>query len=419
MIKKLRIKFILAAMTSVAAVLIVILGFINLMNYHSIIKDADTTLQLLADNNGVFPGFDDSFLPDRPEKEPEDRELPPALPEGLSPEAPYETRYFTILADENDNILNTDLNRIAAINNTSAKSYAERILASSRSSGFTGSYRFLVSKRDNTSLLLFLDCSRSLSTFHSFLIASIIISIGGILAVLILVIILSSRIVRPFSEAYEKQRRFITDAGHEIKTPLTIIDADVSVLEMDTGKNEWIEDIQKQTIRLRDLTNDLIYLSKMEENQSSVPMVDFPISETAEDVLKSFRASAVACSKTLTSNIEPMLDYHGDSKSIQRLFSILLDNALKYSQENGEISFSLHKKGKNLHIQVYNTCEFIDQAQLPHLFDRFYRTDQSRNSETGGHGIGLSIAQAIVTAHKGSISASTADGHSLQINITL
>ncbi len=410
-------------MASVAAVLLVILGVINILNYRQVVTDAHSTLELLSDNNGVFPGFE------------EDREQPPALPEGegpgsqegeppalpanYSPETPYETRYFSILLDENGEIIHTDFDRIAAVDSSDAGDYASQAIAQNKKEGFLGSYRYMVTSKNNTTMLLFLDCSRSLETCRSFLITSILIALTGLLAVFLLVFFFSKRIIRPFAENYEKQKRFITDAGHEIKTPLTIIDADASVLEMETGENEWLADIQKQTVRLRDLTNDLIFLARMEESQASVPMVEFPISEAAEDVVSSFRGAALARNLQFKCDIQPMITCTGDSKSIRRLFSILLDNALKYTNEGGLISFTLKQRGKGAEITVFNTCESIDPDQLPHLFERFYRTDKSRSSKTGGHGIGLSIAQAIVQNHKGKIQASTSDGRSLQIDVLL
>jgi len=167
------------------------------------------------------------------------------------------------------------------------------------------------------------------------------------------------------------------------------------------------------------LTNDLIYLSKMEENQDHLQMVEFPVSDIAAETVQSFQSLAKTQNKTFQSEIEPMLSYYGDIKNIQRLFSILLDNALKYSDDSGTISFTIRKKNKNICIHVFNTTELIEQEQIPHLFDRFYRADPSRNSQTSGYGIGLSLARAIVTAHKGKITATTQDGKSLLITIIL
>lgn len=418
MMKRLRFKFIAAAMLSVFVVLLVLLGTVNLLNYQKVTQDADHTLGILAENEGRFPDSDihkEENLPKQKQQMPkpheENREM--------SPELPYESRYFSVTLKEDGTALHTDTGRIAAVNSKKAQTYAKKAADSSKEKGFLSYYRYKKTEiEDGKTMIIFLDCSRSLATFGSFLVTSIWVSCLGLTAVFLLTVLFSRKVVRPFAENYEKQKRFITDAGHEIKTPLTIIDADLSILEMEYGENEWSEDIQKQTLRLKNLTNDLIYLSKMEEDSPAIHKSDFSISEVAQEMTQSFQGPAKIQNKTLECRIEPMLSFCGDTGSIQRLFSILLDNALKYSPENGRIFFQMEKKGKNIVICVTNPAENLDSEKLPFLFDRFYRMDQSRNSGTGGHGIGLSIAKAIVLAHRGKIAASSQDGKSLTVTVT-
>ena len=234
-----------------------------------------------------------------------------------------------------------------------------------------------------------------LSHFHGFLTISVVTSLIGILLVFLLLAVQSGRVVRPFAESYEKQKRFITDAGHEIRTPLTIIDADAEILEMETGENEWVTDIQKQVQRLRGLTDDLIYLAKMEEKDKKMEKLPFPISETAADTLQSFQALARLQNRQLRWEIEPLLSCTGDMQSIRRLFGILLDNAVKYSDEGGKITFSLCRRGRNIQIVVCNTTkELVTAEQISHLFERFYKVDQSHSGN--GTGLGLSIAYEIM-----------------------
>lgn len=404
MIKKLRMKFIALTMFSLLMVLLVIIGTINLLNYKRIVENADSVLAILSENNGIFPKMNndrrnDGFNP-------------------MSPELPYETRYFSVLIDSTGKILAADMGQIAAVNKDTAVEYARNVFDLNRQKGFMGNYRFIQKASGDNTRIIFMDCGRNLTTFRTFLWISCAISALGLLAVFCMVALLSKRIVKPFSESYEKQKRFITDAGHEIKTPLTIIDADADVLKMDIGENEWLQDIQKQTQRLAELTNSLVCLSRMEEDQNQFQMIDFPFSDVVSETSQSFQALAKSQNKTFNSRIQPMLSLHGDEKALSQLISILLDNALKYSSENGDISLSLEKHNKNIRLSVYNTTEFISQENLKYLFDRFYRTDPSRNSGTGGYGIGLSIAKTIVTAHKGKITASTQDEHSLTITVT-
>lgn len=408
MIKKLRIKLIAVSMVSLFTVLFVIAGTINLMNYIGVIRDADSILTILAENDGVFP---------KAENPPGGKVFPDH--DFRSPEVPYESRYFSVLLDSSGSVISVDTGKIAAVDTSEAMEYAQEAMEKSKADGFIGNYRFKKQVSGDETRVIFLDCYRGISTFRSFLFTSIGVSFFGMLAVFILMILLSEKIVKPISDSYEKQKQFITDAGHEIKTPLTIIDADAEILEMDYGENEWLKDIQTQVKRLTSLTEDLTLLSRMEEEKGIQEMIDFPLSDVVSETAQSFQAPAKMQNKTFSAEIEPMLSFCGNEKAIGQLVSILLDNALKYSPEGGNISISLQKQNKNICLKVYNTAQNVDTENLHRLFDRFYRGDKSRNSETGGYGIGLSVAKAIAASHKGKITASSKDGSSLTITVTL
>ena len=447
MIRKLRFKLISAAMISLFIVITIIIGIVNILNYHGIVQDADGILTILQDNNGRFPQQNmntdiakqsseeaaPGLSPDTPDSESDSIENasdvtqaePPKRnnnPRLQSPELPYESRFFSVLLDENGTVLSTDTGKIAAVNSSEAGEYAKEIFQSGKRTGFFSAYRYLRTETDsdNHTRIIFLDCSRSLNSFRNVLLISCGVSGLGLMMVLGLMILLSKHIIKPFSENYEKQKRFITDAGHEIKTPITIINADTEILEMDTGPNEWIDDIRIQTERLSKLTKDLIYLARMEEGEHQTQMIDFPLSEVISETAASFQALARTESKQFALQIQPMLSFYGDEDNIRKLTSILLDNALKYSDENGFIQLNLEKKGKYIQLLVVNTTrDALNREQLTHLFDRFYRMDTSRNSETGGYGIGLSIAQAVVQMHKGKISATAVNDHKIQLSVLL
>ncbi len=406
MIRSLRIKMVLAALFSLLVVLTIIVGFVAALNYQDVLATADETLSILVENDGKFP--DSAFSHGENQK----------VGHSISPELAYETRYFTAFLTQDGAVISVNTGRIAAVDSDTALEYAQLVYLRGDLTGFVGNYRFVVYTVDTELHIIFLDCGRILDTFRSFLVTSVSVSAAGLAAVAVLLAFLSGWIVRPFAESYEKQKRFITDAGHELKTPLTIIDADAEVLEMDFGENEWLSDIQSQTRRLADLTNSLILLARMEEQQPQAQMIEFPLSDVAEETVESFQALAKTHNKTLTSQIQPMISLYGDEKALHRLMVILLDNAIKYSDEGGRICLTLEKQKNGIRLGVFNTAEAVSRESLPHLFDRFYRTDQSRNSQTGGYGLGLSIAAAIVSAHKGKIAASTQDGKSLLITAT-
>lgn len=424
MIKKLRRKLIAACMISLAIVLIVILGGVNVMSYYKVVSDADAILTLLDANGGAFPKKHG-----RPEEQTTENIPPDNVPmekrdpfgqRVISPETPYESRFFSVLLGEDGQALRVDTGQIAAVDEAEAVVYARDVSASGRNSGFWGDYRYLLCEDAQGSLIIFLDCGRSLSSFRMTLLASVLLALLGLLAVLVLLLVLSKRIVRPVAESYEKQKQFITDAGHELKTPMTIISADADLAEMECGENQWISDIRRQAQRLTGLTNDLIYLSRMEEEQPKLQIIDFPLSDVAEEMAQSFQSLAKSQEKEVSLHIQPMLSFNGDEKAIRQLLSILLDNALKYSPAGGRLELGLEKQGRTIVLTVSNTsAQPIEQDKLSHLFDRFYRTDQSRSSQTGGYGLGLSIARSIVLSHKGKIRAESADGRMLTFIIHL
>ncbi len=420
MIKKLRTRFIISAVASVIVVLTIILGIVNILNYKDLADDADYLLEVLAENNGEFPDY---FTQKDFNEDGSSAGVPGEG--GFTAETAYETRFFTIMFNSSQGIISVDTGRISAIDTSTAVEMAFEAINSGKANDYLGNYRYLVTVDETAGQVsvIFVDRSKVLESARSFLNASILVAVIGVIAVAGLIIIFSGRITKPVAESYEKQRRFITDAGHELKTPLAIINADVEVIEMDAGEeeeeNEWLTDIKAQTKRLADLTGELISLSKMEETPDRSEMMEFPFSDMTEETVASFDSRAVAQEKTLTVDIQPDITVKGNEKGLCQLVSILCDNAMKYSPDGSEIKVDVKKEGKNVVLSVENDCEPVTKENLDHMFERFYRIDQSRNSSTGGYGIGLSIAKAVVTGHKGRIQAATRDGNQLKITATI
>ncbi len=405
MIRKLKFKFVTLAMAALVVLMVVVVAAMNIINYISVVEESDMILSVLSENQGDFPQFNGG------------NNFGNRLPPNMSPETPYESRHFTVVIDENGNVSNTNMSQIAAIDRATATQYAEKVLDRGNTKGFIGNYRYIANNELGNVRISFLDCGRRLDAFKSFLYISSGVALAGLVVVFFAVFVLSGRIIKPIAESYDKQKQFITDAGHEIKTPLTIINANVDILEMELGEgNESLQDIQQQTKRLRSLTDDLVMLARMEEAEQKMVKIGFPISDVVGEAAAPFRHLAISGGKEFVCNIQPMLSFYGNDKSIAQLTSLLLDNALKYSPTGGTIALTLVRQNKTLYLSCFNTTETeVNAQQLKRVFDRFYRTDSSRNSETGGHGIGLSVAKAIVTAHGGKIYAFTKDGHSFQI----
>ncbi|NLB19801.1 MAG: HAMP domain-containing histidine kinase [Clostridium sp.] len=404
MAEKLRRKFILISLSAVFVVILAIGLFSNVSNFIQITRNADVLLDVLISNNGYFP---------KPDTYDENNRRPPKI----SPEAPFTTRFFTVKIDKEDNLLEIDTGKISSTSTDQALTYANEVLKSQKSSGFIDNYKYQMSPKEYGSLLVFVDMERDLEIFYSFLLSSIIIGLIAITSVFIIVMILSKKAISPIVEGYEKQKQFITDAGHELKTPLTIINTNTEVLEMNHGESQWTKSIHNQVVRLSNLVESLVSLSRMDEESNQIIKKEFSISEITQNIIDEFQLLSNTYHKTLISKIDEKIFYWGDEQLIGQLISILLDNALKYSVNDSYIEIKMKKQGKRVVLTIMNEAENLTIGNYDILFERFYRADTSRNTKLGGYGIGLSVAKAIVQKHKGKISAESLDGKSLIISV--
>lgn len=381
---------------------------------------------------------------------------------GISPESQFDTRYFTVTINSKGDVENIDTSKIASVSSENAAQYAKKLWKSGKKgdgkNGFSESFKYMTVGEGGSTMYIFLSCQRELSTIRTYVLASVGISVFGLAVVFVMIYFFSGKMLKPVSESYEKQKRFITDASHEIKTPLTIIDANTEVIEMMEGENEWTSSTRKQVARLTSLTEKLVFLSRMDEEATKLEMLEFSLSDAILDTAEPFKAVAGTKGKKLTIDVTDKILYTGDEKTIRQLISILLDNAIKYSgcssasfeKDNinkknlnkaslnkttqtqndcvttidpaPEIELAMRPSGKTRIITVWNTVDEtanIKKGRQDMLFERFYRTDTSHNSKTGGFGIGLSAAYAIVKAHKGKITAESKDGRSIKFTIVL
>ena len=423
MVNKLRTKFVITAMLSLLLILVAMIALINIINVSKTISQADDMLMILADNDGYFPVMKGHANPNNPNKpvgadDPENEDLRnhvyggPADPfrfdrlsDIRSAEMPYQFRYFFVRTDKDGNVLETDVLHIATVTEDEAKEFAASIQPSGKTKGFYHTYRFLTRQEDDgTSLIIFADISSQLLNAFSLLGQTMLVGLCTLIAMFILVFLFSGRAVAPVVESLEKQKRFITDAGHELKTPLAVISANVDVLEIESGKSEWTTSIRNQIKRMNTLVKNMLTLSRMDEEVMQVVYSDFDMSSVIKETALSFEAIAETKNKNYKMDIEDGIHITGDKNAINQLANLLLDNAMKYSSANGNIQVLL-SKGKNIVLEVSNTCDDIPSGNLDRLFDRFYRADSSRSRESGGFGIGLSVARAIAVSHGGNIAA--------------
>ena len=451
MINGLKRKFVIMATLFMILLMAILISVMNVVNYMGVVSESDSILDVMVRPDTPFfdenrpegdkepPLRGDGEAPEKPPADPGNRQdeerpepgsgkdegrpepgkEPEPLPRGMSPETPYESRFFIVTVSKEGEIMQSDLSRIVSVDEDTAREYISRIIGGDKNRGFVDDFRYLRQDDERGAKIIFLDCGRKMDSFRSFLWISIICGVVGCIIVFIAFVLTAGRIVAPISESYEKQKRFISDAGHEIKTPLTIINANVDLLELD-GEKEELTDIRSQTRRLTELTNDLIMLSKMEESVDSIQKIDFPVSDIVVETANSFRAPALSRKLKFSADIPEGVTMKGSPDSIRRLVSVLLDNAVKYSDPEGSVDISMSEQKRTITITVHNTTDKpVEEKELSHVFDRFYRSDLSRNSATGGHGIGLSMAKAIVNAHGGDISASTQSGNDFTVRAVM
>lgn len=413
MLKKLQRRFVLIAMMALASLLTVQMVAVNVANIYQRDKELCNILEIITDNNGNLP-YDYRGRPNR-----FDQFFNPF--ETLKPgnDSYISARYF-VVEMINNHAEKIMIDHIDGVTRTMAYEYASQIYQTQEPGfGLLGVYRFHYTVRGDSHLIVFVDAQKDFDAAATLLSTSVIVGIITLFSILLPVTLFCKMAVRPVANAIEKQKQFITDAGHELKTPLAIISADAEVIELCEGENEWLTSIKNQTQRMSVLIKNLVNLSKLDELSDGFKKERFNISETVSETADSFETKAKHDGKYIEVNVTDNIMYFGCQEEIIQLVSILCDNAIKYSDKDGVIKLSLYKSGKNICIDCYNTCEHIDPSATTRLFDRFYRTDASRSRDTGGYGIGLSVAKAIVERHKGKIRAVVSGTTAITFKIVL
>lgn len=425
MIKRLRNRFIRIATLSVAAVMLLLTVILNAANYISTDADQRQTLTLIAENRGTIP----ITQPDMPDGTQE----PPDMPDGITPqpdqsdpgrrggpftaETPFATRFFVLRFQDDGTLVQADLTKIASVTEDDTAVYLNAAVKKGTGYGYCGSYRFYVTDTDDGQhLAIFLDCYQSLRAVRTVLVWSLAADALCTLLVLGLVVLLSRRAIDPVVRSAEQQKQFITDASHELKTPITVIATSLKVLEMEVGRQKWIDKARGQTEKLTSLVNSLVTLSRMDEEESPLKKEPFPISDAVWETAESFTELAASAGHPLTVQVTEGLVCCGDEYAVRQLTSILLDNAVKYAAPGSPITLTLEKSRRGVVLRTANRCEDAAHIDTAKLFDRFYRADPSRTA--GGFGIGLSIARSIAEGHRGSISAAV-DGDTITFTAEL
>ena len=460
MIKRIRRNFIRITMAAVTVVMLVLCLCVNGIYAYTINSQLNDTLLLISRNEGKIPkyringgnvnnpnnqdssstsgfrrnefkreDFEKTTETKKPEstdsmKMPEKQEKPGDFginnnsgenaneePRGLyKSETPFSTRFFTVVYNSEGTVINTVFDNIATVSEDNVDTYVEKVL-NKEGYGFYSNFKYYIKETsEGNNMAIFLDCSKELSSLRTTIFISLFAMAVCILWVYIIVLLFSNKAIEPYIKSHEKQKQFITDASHELKTPITVIATSLKVLEMDVGKQKWIDKAIAQTEKLKELVNSLVTLSRMDEENSFFKFNVFNISDTMSETVESYRDFAESNGHEVICNIENGVTFKGDEYAIRQLVSILIDNAVKYASKDTPIRLTLTASKRHVVVTSSNQADEINKDELEKVFERFYRTDKSRNSNTGGFGIGLSIARSIAEEHNGTIVAKSEDG---------
>ena len=428
MIKRLRLR--MTAMV-IAVLILVSAGIVlatHLANEHNIAAQAEETLSALAENGGA-PDFRKETPTPKPDDDDDDddenrfgrkndrregRGQPPEIRSGRDAAAAGLSNSYTITLNEDSSVASWTSERTDLYTDKQVAEIAQSALADGREYGRVGTQFY---RKTDTGLIV-LDARLDFLSASNVLRSTILIAAVSCLLLSLLAWLLIRRMVQPVEDAFTRQKQFVSDASHELKTPLAVISANAEVLEQEIGENEYLGYIRSEVHRTDTLVNNLLTLARMDRGAEAA-MGRFDLSRALLDVILPFESTVYEAGKTMETDIPEGIDCTGNEDMVKQLAVILLSNALKYSDDGGRIEVSLKARGKQRELRVFNTGKAIAPEDQEHIFDRFWRADPAHGRETGGHGLGLAIARTIVDAHRGKITVDSREGFGSAFTVTL
>lgn len=410
MIRKTQQKFIAITLGAISLVLALILGILNLSIYVAVLFNAQANIVHIRDRRGfIYSNQSDSFVSGEPDE---------VLNE-LGGDGKVSYMYVRInnINQSTPPFITTNMSDTY----TADEIYfvASRLIADDIDNGFYRDMMFEITRDKLHTVIVLVDMSGEISFLTSLFRMSVAIVIASLIFVFIFSYYLSRWAIKPVKTALENQRRFISDASHELKTPLAVISANADVLEAEIGENKWLSNIKNQAEDMSSLVFDLLDLAKMDETVDELVLSEFDLSNVVLSKSLEFECTAFESGKTFEQSITDGITYRGNEEAIRHLVTILIDNAIKHSDEKGMIRVTLTSSGNKKIFQVYNTGNGIRNSEKDKIFERFYRSDESRSKSTGGYGLGLSIAKAIVDAHNGTITVDGAEDKWISFTVVL
>ena len=399
MFRKLRIRFIAIASLAILIVLFSVVGVLISARHIQTVNEINKILTLISDNGGTFPSVSKATS---------------ELGNTASVDTLFQYRYFSAVIDEDGNITSLNSSSISDLTDEQVESYLTKINKSGDTSGDfrynNHTYSYLVrDESDDSKLIVVLDSTNQVEENMRLVHLSLWMS-GVIFAFFVLMVsIFSGRVIEPFIRNYERQRRFITNAGHELKTPLAIISANNELVELMNGESEWTKSTNDQVERMTGLINSLVAMARLEE-QPELVLTNVNFSDIARDAAEDFKGPVIKDGKEFVMDIQPNIHVKAEEKSLFELVTLLVDNANKYCDPAGKVSVTLSKNRlSKAKLEISNTYTKGKDVDYTKFFERFYREDESHNNKTSGYGIGLSMAQTMVKLFKGNISVNYKD----------
>lgn len=407
MIKKLKIKFVLIIMSILTVIFVLIFGSINLFMHNVFESNSTMLLKQIAMNDG--------FMPQKPK--------PPNQDGNKAPHNSIDikdiNRHFSVIVNNNGDIINVISPPKYTLSDDEITKLVATALERNTDTGKIQTQRYLIVDKSYGKLLIFLDASLEDSMLFNLRWISLGIGILGLLILFFISLLLSKWAVKPVQIAFDKQQQFVSDASHELRTPLTVIGTNADVLESEIGDNKWLSFIKSETTRMNELVNNLLYLTRYDNNKDICQFKEFNLSNSLLGTILPFESLIFESDKTFNIDIDDNIFIYADESKLRQLTIILIDNAIKNCSDRGTISVSLKTDGSKKILSVYNTGNGIDDNEKDKIFERFYRSDASRARETGGYGLGLAIAKSIVDEHKGKITVKSEKGKFAEFIVTL
>ncbi|MBR1722310.1 MAG: HAMP domain-containing histidine kinase [Treponema sp.] len=439
-IKQLQIKFVFSIIFIEMVVFAGILLCLNFTITNRMKNEARDFLIFLTNNNGHRPRpkpladstiienfHNPELLSDIDATSSASREHPEAFLHGITDVFRLERatknnlrNYFSVKVTEDGSVI--DLIQDFPLNYTDEeiKSLVNAILEKDKKIDSVGGVMFCIKDlRNGHRLISMVNRNSEIQTLSQLYLYSSLLYLLSIIVSVVISIPISRYMIKPAEDAFEKQKQFIADASHELKTPIAVIGANIDVLEGEIKNNKWLEYIKAENKRMGELVKDLLYLAKNDAGRNDLTFSDFDFSNAVENSVLPFEVVAFEANKTLEFNIEKQIVCNGDEKSLKQVFIILVDNALKNSEEGAKISVKAYAEGQKIIYKVHNTGAGIPKDELEKIFLRFYRSDSSRVRKTGGSGLGLSIARAIAQDHGGTLTADSEVGKWAEFTLTI